>query len=422
MIFNDDTNTSNDSDIKPLMPKGDMLSGMRVLDLSRALSGPFCTMTLGDLGADIWKVEPAGEGDLARSWGPFDRGQSVYYLSTNRNKRGICIDFRNPEAVNVLREIALSCDVIVENFKPGTLEKMGFDLEGLRAVKPSLIIASISGFGSSGPISDRAGLDQIAQGQSGFMSFTGTEETGSTRVGVAIGDLTSGMWLVIGILAAWCERIQTGKGRIIETSLFAGLVGLLSVQGQRYLSLGQVAKPSGNSHPIISPYGVFRASDGDLNIGAATQKMWLKFCDLIGSPELKSDPRFKDNASRYENRSVLKSLIDHRMGMRTREQWTNLLVDAGIPAGPINSMSDVFADPQLAHLALITQVEHIELGKIDQVLTPIHSNGMPVVGGRKAPPTLGQHTRELLREAGLSVDKIDHLIKEKVVFENSFGK
>ena len=210
--MNDDIYRFVNSDIKSRLHKGEMLNGMRVLDLSRALSGPFCTMTLGDLGADIWKVEPAGEGDLARSWGPFDRGQSVYYLSTNRNKRGICIDFRKPEAIDILREIALSCDVIVENFKPGTLDKMGFDLEGLRAIKPSLIIASISGFGSSGPISDRAGFDQIAQGQSGFMSFTGTEETGSTRVGVAIGDLTSGMWLVIGILAAWCERIKTGKG------------------------------------------------------------------------------------------------------------------------------------------------------------------------------------------------------------------
>jgi len=422
MTINDDIYRFINSDIKSRLHKGEMLNGMRVLDLSRALSGPFCTMTLGDLGADIWKVEPAGEGDLARSWGPFDRGQSVYYLSTNRNKRGICIDFRNPEAIDILREIALSCDVIVENFKPGTLDKMGFDLEGLRAIKPSLIIASISGFGSSGPISDRAGFDQIAQGQSGFMSFTGTEETGSTRVGVAIGDLTSGMWLVIGILAAWCERIKTGKGCIIETSLFAGLVGLLSVQGQRYLSLGQVAKPSGNSHPIISPYGVFHASDGDLNIGAATQKMWLKLCDLIGSPELKSDLRFKDNSSRCENRSVLKSLIDFRMSMRTREQWTNLFVEAGIPAGPINSMSDVFADAQLAHLGLITQVEHIELGKIDQVLTPIHVNGKPLIGERKAPPTLGQHTRELLKEAGISVDKIEHLIKEQVVFENSIDK
>jgi crotonobetainyl-CoA:carnitine CoA-transferase CaiB-like acyl-CoA transferase len=186
--------------------------------------------------------------------------------------------------------------------------------------------------------------------------------------------------------------------------------------------LGQVAKPSGNSHPIISPYGVFRASDGDLNIGAATQKMWLKLCDLIGSPELKSDPRFKDNSSRFENRTELKSLIDLRMSVRTREQWTNLLVDAGIPAGPINSMSDVFADTQLAHLALITQVEHIELGKIDQVLTPIHINGKSVVGERKAPPTLGQHTRELLKESGISIDKIEDLIKEQVVFEHSFGK
>ncbi|MFH1557083.1 MAG: CaiB/BaiF CoA-transferase family protein, partial [Pseudomonadota bacterium] len=209
------------------------LEKMRVLDLTRALSGPFCSMILADLGADVVKVEPVGGGDMIRTWGPFDRDQSAYYLSGNRNKRSIALNFRSPEGLALLREMALKSDVVIENFKPGTLAKLGLDPQELRALKPELIIASISGFGSSGPLSARPGFDQIAQGYSGFMSVTGTTEP--TRVGVAIGDLTSGMWLAIGVLGAWIARQDTGRGDHVETSLLSSLVSLLSVQGQRYL-------------------------------------------------------------------------------------------------------------------------------------------------------------------------------------------
>ncbi len=235
------------------------LSGVRVLDLTRALAGPFCTMVLGDLGADVVKVEPTG-GDMIRNWGPFDRGTSAYYLSGNRNKRGIAVNFRDPAALDLLRELAGRCDVIVENFRAGAMEAMGLSHETLAAANPRLIYASVTGFGRTGPASGRPGFDQIAQGYSGLMSVTGTAESGPVRVGVAIGDQTAGMWCAIGVLAAISERHVSGRGRRVDTSLLAGLVGLMSVQAQRYLSLGEVPKLAGNTHPVISPYGVFETA------------------------------------------------------------------------------------------------------------------------------------------------------------------
>ena len=329
------------------MSKSLPLSGMRVLDLSRALAGPFCSLILGDLGAEVIKVEALPDGDMSRTWGPFQDGESAYYLSCNRNKRGIAVDFRSEAGRSLLRSMALQCDVLVENFRPGTLTDMGLDPDSLRIANPRLIIASISGFGSGGPLGNRPGFDQIAQGHSGFMSFTGTAETGPTRVGVAIGDMTSGMWLVIGILSAWIEKERSGQGRVVETSLLASLVGLLSVQGQRFLSLGEVPSPAGNVHPVITPYGVFRAKDGDLIIGAATQDMWLKLCDVLALTELKSDARFSDNAARMRNRDVLQKIISDALASDTKNAWSDQLVSIGVPAGPINTLADVFEDEQV---------------------------------------------------------------------------
>lgn len=393
------------------------LVGMRVLDLSRALSGPFCSMILGDLGADVIKVEALPAGDMIRTWGPFQGSESAYYLSGNRNKRGIAIDFRCEAGRQLLRRMALESDILIENFKPGTLREMGLDPEALRAVNPRLIIASISGFGSGGPLGNRPGFDQIAQGHSGFMSFTGTAETGPTRVGVAIGDLTSGMWLAIGILSAWIDKEKSGQGRAVETSLLASLVGLLSVQGQRYLSLGEVPSPTGNVHPVIAPYGVFRAKDGDLNIGAATQEMWLKLCDLLALSELKSDARFLDNASRMQNRDVLRAIIDGALASDTRKVWSERLVAAGIPAGPINTLADVFEDEQVAHLGLVETFQHPTLGSVRQVSSPLSLSGRDNGWVRRAPPVLGQHTLEVLSEFGVDPAQIDKWQSEGVIFQ-----
>jgi crotonobetainyl-CoA:carnitine CoA-transferase CaiB-like acyl-CoA transferase len=395
------------------------LAGVKVLDLTRALSGPFCTMILADLGAEVIKVEPAPKGDMIRQWGPFDHDISVYYLSANRNKKGIGVDFRHPEGLALIQDLALKSDVVVENFKIGTTANMGLGYEQLRARRPDLIYASISGFGSQGPARDWAGFDQIAQGYSGFMSLTGTPESGPTRVGTAIGDLTSGMWVALGVLAAYIERQRSGLGQHVQTSLLASLVGLLSVQGQRYLSLGEVPQPCGNVHPVIAPYGTFETADGPLNLAPATQDMWTRLCEILEIPELVADSRFKTNADRMQNRMQLKELLEAQLGKKTRMQWTPIMIQAGIPAGPINTLEDIFNDPQLQANRLVESVEHPVLGTLRHVGLPISMSGMPDGSVRTAPPLLGQHTVQVLADYGLAQSEIDSLLGRKVVYQHN---
>jgi len=397
------------------------LNGVRVLDLTRALSGPFCTMILADLGAEVVKVEPGPDGDMIRQWGPFDRGVSAYYLSSNRNKLGLGLDFRHPEGLALLRELALKSDIVVENFKPGTMRRMGLDYESLSASQPGLVYASITGFGSSGPAGDWPGFDQIAQGYSGLMSFTGMPETGPTRVGVAIGDLTAGMWAAMGVLAAWIERQREGRGQRVETSLLASLVGLLSVQGQRYLSLEDVPQPTGNVHPVIAPYGVFETADGPLNLAPATQDMWLRLCDLLELPEAPADARYKTNADRMLHRDELKTLIESRLRRHGRMHWTREMIARGIPAGPINNLADVFADPQVQHCRMVETVQHPQLGDVRQLALPIGMDALAGGSVRSAPPLFGQHTQQILRAYGLPQERIDALRAGKVVFQHEAG-
>jgi len=395
------------------------LAGLKVLDLTRALSGPFSTMILGDLGADVIKVEPAPAGEMVRQWGPFDEDISVYYLSANRSKKGIGIDFRHPEGLALVRRLALSCDVVVENFKVGTMQAMDLDYESLAAEHPGLIMASISGFGSRGPAKDWAGFDQIAQGYSGLMSLTGMPESGPARVGTAIGDLSAGMWLVIGILAAVVQRQRTGRGQQVETSLLSALMGLLSVQGQRYLSKGEVPQPCGNVHPVIAPYGTFETADGPLNLAPATQAMWVKLCGILGLAHLVSDPRFLTNADRMQHRHALKEELEVALKRKTRMQWTPVMIENGIPAGPINTLADVFADPQVAACGLIQSLHHPVLGELRQVGLPIELSQAPRdESTSQAPPLFGQHTREALADFGFSAKDIDDLLARKVVFQS----
>jgi crotonobetainyl-CoA:carnitine CoA-transferase CaiB-like acyl-CoA transferase len=393
---------------------------VRVLDLTRALAGPFCTMILGDLGADIVKVEPAG-GDMIRDWGPFDRGTSAYYLSANRNKRGVAVNFRDPAALKLLRELAADCDVVVENFRAGAMEAMGLAYDTLAAANPRLVYASVTGFGRTGPAGGRPGFDQIAQGYSGLMSVTGTNESGPVRVGVAIGDQAAGMWCAIGVLAALAERQQTGRGRRVETSLLAGLVGLMSVQAQRYLSLGEVPSLAGNTHPVIAPYGVFDTADGPLNIAPATSQMWKRLCDVLELQHLVEDPRYATNAARMERRAELKAIVEARLKERTRAEWTRLLLAADIPAGPINSLADVFADEQVMHAQLVEEVQHTELGAIRHVGSPVSFDGR--LGGtvRRAPPVLGEHTFEVLREHGYAQGDLEALVRRGVIVQHAAG-
>ena len=395
------------------------LSGIKVLDLTRALSGPFCSMILADLGAEVIKVEPTPNGDMIRQWGPFDQDISVYYLSANRNKKGIGVDFRQAEGLALIKELALKSDIVVENFKVGTMEAMGLGYEELRAVRPELIYGSISGFGSTGPARDWPGFDQIAQGYSGFMSLTGTPESGPTRVGTAIGDLTAGMWVAMGVLAAYIERQRSGLGQHVETSLLASLLGLLSVQGQRYLSVGDIPQPCGNVHPVIAPYGTFDTADGPLNLAPATQDMWVRLCEVLELPWLTTDPRFKTNAERMQNRLALKELLEISLGKKTRMEWTPLMIKAGIPAGPINTLEDVFVDEQVIACNLVETIEHPLLGMLKQVALPIKMPATAQGSVRSAPPLFGQHTEEVLAAYGLSPETIRELIIKKVVYQSS---
>lgn len=393
------------------------LHGLRVLDLTRWLAGPFCTTILGDLGADVAKVEPIGDGDLIRLWGPFDRGISVYYLSVSRNKKSIAVNFRDPRGIDLIREMALRADVVVENFKLGTLDDMGLDFAQLRAANPKLICARITGMGSHGPSAHWPSVDQIAQGMSGLMSVTGPDAHSPTRMGVPIGDLVGGMWGAIGIQAAINQRHLTGQGQIVETSLLGGLVGLLCVQGQRFLSLGEIPGPVGNDHPVICPYGTFQAQDGIFNVAVANQKMWDQLCKCIGKPALANDARFANNDARVSHRAELNQLLNDSFKARTRVEWTNMLIEAGIPAGPIYNVGETLSDVQVLANGLVETIMHPILGEIRQIGNPVRLESAGNRTVRLPPPLLGQHTMEILANYGFAPERIAQLQTAAVVAE-----
>jgi len=391
------------------------LEGIRVLDLSRLLAGPFCTTILGDLGADIIKVESLPNGDLYRNAPPFHDGESVSFLAINRNKRSLGIDFRKDDGLKLIRELADIADVIVENFKPGTMENMGLSYEALSSRNPRLIYASVSGFGRTGPYGRLPGVDQIAQGMSGFMSITGQTETGPTRVGVPIGDLVAGMWTAIGVQSALFARHTTGRGQRVDTSLLGSLVGLLSVQGQRYLSLGEVPEVAGNHHPVSSPYGLFQASDGVFNFSATTQAMWTKLCEHLKMQWLLEDKRFATSSARRDNRAELERLLDERLRLRPRDQWIEEFRELGMPAGPVYDISEVFADPHVASSGMVETIDHPTIGALKQLASPLKLECFSSGSIRRPPPLLGEHTTEILRDVGISQVRIDDLIRTKTI-------
>ena len=389
------------------------LQGLRVLDLSRALAGPYCTMILADLGADVVKVEPSPKGEMIRSWGPFTEGISVYYLSVHRNKRSLALDFRKPEGIALIAELAAKSDILVENFKPGTMEEMGLGYDTLKQSNPRLIYANITGFGRDGPYGDWPGVDQIAQGMSGFMSITGTQESGPIRVGLPVGDVCAGMWSALGIQAAVIERMTSGKGQRVETSLLAGLVGMLNVQGQRQLTLGDTPKRIGNDHPVICPYGAFEAKDGPFNMAALTDDMWRKLCALTGLDELAAE--FKDNSARVRNRDEIKRRLNAVFASRTRLEWTHELVKLGLPAGPIYDMADVFEDAQVKHWGMVETVAHPKLGDIELMSNPLRLDSIGKQTVRTAPPLLGEHTAAVLKDFGFADTHVADLLKKSII-------
>jgi len=372
-------------------------------------------MILGDLGADVVKIEPASSGDMVRSWGPFTEGISVYYLSVNRNKRSVAVDFRNAEGLGLIRELASNADIVVENFKPGAVEDMQLDYESLKKLNPSLIYASITGFGRSGPYGSWPGVDQIAQGMSGLMSVTGLSDGGPTRVGIPIGDVVGGMWAALGVQAAVIQRNATGQGQRVDTSLLGGLIGLLCVQGQRYLSLGDVPRSLGNDHPVICPYGTFDAKDGPFNLAAPTQDMWIKLCRLVERPDLADNPDYADNAARMAHREALKNELNTSFAKRDRMDWCRDLIGLGLPAGPIFDMADVFNDPHVRETGMTEQIDHPLLGSLRQLANPIRMETLQGRSVRRPPPLLGEHSAAVLRDFGFDENRIAGLLNAKVI-------
>jgi crotonobetainyl-CoA:carnitine CoA-transferase CaiB-like acyl-CoA transferase len=371
------------------------LAGIRVLDFTHALAGPYCTMLLGDLGADIVKVEPPA-GDHSRQWGPpFIEGESSYFLSVNRNKRSVVLDLKSPVALAVAKGLAMAADVVVENFKPGTMARLGLDAAQLQIVKPALVYASISGFGQNQPT--LAGYDQIAQGTSGMMSVNASPDSPPTKVGVPIGDIAAGMFASLAILAALVERSITGKGRLIDVALNDSLLALFTYQAGRYFATGEVPKQEGNYHATIAPYGTFAASDGFINVAVASDAQFVRFCDAIHAPELAADPRFTNNAQRQATRPALVRAIEAHLKEGTREQWLARFEQFSIPAGPILDIEEAFASPLATARDMRVEIEHPKAGPIDQVGAPwkIDGSSSPI---RLPPPLLGQHTEEVLTE------------------------
>lgn len=393
------------------------LSGVRILDLTRALSGPLCTALLADLGAEVIKVEGAPGGDSTRHWPPFDADRSLYFLSANRNKRSIALDLRTSEAREILRRLVDQADVLIENFRPGILTKLGLDPEALAATHPDLIVTSITGFGPIGPLSDAAGLDQVAQGMSGLMSVTGAGEHTPMRVGVPIADIATGLFTAVGVAAALVGRTRGNSSRRVATSLIESTTSLLTFQAQRYLTAGQVPEPQGNDHPLIAAYGAFSASDKPFNVAVGTDAHWSALCRVVGRPALATREEFARPPDRSANRAALAAELNALFSQRTAAEWVSELRAAGVPCGPIYTMDSVFADEQVRALQLVEEVTGAD-GTDRLMRGPIWIDGEPT-HVRLSPPRLGEHSSEILGELGYDIDTIADLVEQRVVVQDA---
>jgi len=392
------------------------LTGIRVLDLTRALAGPYCTMMLGDLGAEIIKVESPDGGDDSRSWAPPYIGpESAYFLSCNRNKKSITLNLRTEKAKKILTDLLKVSDVLVENFRPGVITQMGFSYASVRTINPRLIFCSITGFGSKGPDSQKPGFDLIAQGMSGFMSFTGEVGGRPIKVGVAIADINAGMFAAYGILAALYHRERTGQGQMVETSLFETMLAELTFQAGRYFATGQSPQPEGNRHPLIAPYESFPCADGYINIAAGNDNLFAKTCLALGLPDLPQDARFKTNGLRVKNREALIMVLEERTKTFKVKELQQILDEAGVPNGPIWSVGQALTSDQAQALEMVKEIDHPTCGQIKITGIPVKLSLTP--GEIKIPPpTLGEHTEEILTKIlGYTQLEVEKLKQEKVI-------
>jgi len=386
------------------------LEGLRVIDLSHIMAGPACSMLLADMGADVIKVEKSPGGEDARRMVPPSVGdESAAFLIMNRNKRGIALNLKTPDGREVLSRLLKNADVLIENYRRGTMEKMGFGYETLRALNPGLIYCSISGFGRTGPYADRGGFDLVAQGMSGLMSITGAGPGAPPmKAGAPVTDITAGILACVGVLAALHMRATSGKGQMVDTSLFEAGIVQTYWHSAICFATGQAPGPMGTAHPLNAPYQAFRASDGWITVGAANQENWLRLLEALEAQELRDNPRFANNAGRMRNLPALVAALTPLFERRTVDEWLLRLEQSGVPAGPVLDIAQMHADPQALAREMIVETTHATAGQVKAIGLPIKFSETPG-GVRNAAPVLGQHTREVLRELGYSDEEIDRL-------------
>ncbi len=390
------------------------LDGLRMLDLTSQLSGPYCAMILGDLGADVIKVERPGVGDDSRASPPAINGESAPFMTFNRNKRSITLDLKAPEGRTIALELARRADVVLENFRPGTVARLGLGYEDVRAINPRVIYCSISGFGQTGPYRERGGFDRVAQGMSGVMSINGEENGPPLPLPIPISDIGTGMFAAIGILAALAARGRTGHGQQIDASLLETPIAWSVYEASSYWATGQVPERLGPGHRASAPYQAFRTKDSWINLGGGSPGFWPKICAMLGVPELVRDPRFLTPGERVRHRKELEALLQPQFEKETTAVWLDRLEAEGIPAGPILTYDRVFADPQVVHREMAVPVEHPVAGPTKVLGIPFKLSGTPARVRRPA-PTLGQHTDEVLRELGYDAAEIQRLRAARVV-------
>jgi formyl-CoA transferase/CoA:oxalate CoA-transferase len=391
------------------------LDDLLVVDLTRALAGPYCTLMLGDMGARVIKVENPQDGDDTRAWGPpFVEGESAYFLSVNRNKEGLTLNLKDERGREILERLLARADVLVENFRPGIMDRLGFGYAEVHERQPRLVYASISGFGQDGPLRERVAYDLILQGMGGLMGMTGEEGGPPVKVGVALTDICAGMFAAYGILAALRVRDRTGVGQWVDAAMLDGQIAWLTSQAGAYFATGENPRRLGSAHPSIVPYQAFRTEDGYLNIAVGSESIWERFCRALNRGDLAADARFRTNPDRVRHRDPLVEILQGIFATRPTAQWRSTLDGAGVPNGPIYLLSDLFTDPQVKHRGMVVEVDHPRVGRLRQTGLPVRLTGTP--GSiRTPPPLLGEHTEGILRELGYEQAVIRELHDDGVV-------